>query len=340
MPVEADRERAVVVFGHLLKAFRHQHFPFDRIQKELPQNHLPVGVTTDPALHARFLFFVCHLMRGRIRSDLAVTELSRIWSRHPELFMPETASRMSAREIMAILNGEKKLVPSIETPTFWVINSEKLLWHGGDPRALFSGVTTGSEARQRIANTKRKVYTIDPSRAGFMGFQEKMVSMLAYFLMAAELIKPFVIAPAVDFHLMRVMINTGVLRVPPSFKSPRRIAIAGTELLEWYCAAHKVHPVTIGDAMWVLSRALCARSPGIDPVWDEQGISRYQRTCGRCSVRDHCTNFVPASEYYRRGMPGARIIAVRQRSEPPTELIPLSLFPPDLFPHMRKPDEP
>ena len=323
-----DKKRAKLVFERLLKALRANRYPYN--VASLPQQQIPEDIRKDPLDHAVFLFYVCHLMRGAIQSDMAIRQLVVLRRHTPAFFQPELVSTWDRDRI------KNTLVSAIdyhgdEVARFWQVNS-KALWERwqGDPRLIFR--STGCADSLRLAITNKKIKGDKPQDLfdhnwGFEGFQGKMASMLAYFLMEAGLIGPFPIAPAVDFHLLRVMLSTEVLKLPKELriKGVRydQMYPLGVKVLEQYCKETGVSTVEIGDALWAHSTTACRAAPGntsLDRTGerDENGkkkiprqlrvrqdnpehVSQYEQSCHRCPVQDLCNWNVPAGPYYEVG---------------------------------------
>lgn len=326
--VTANKKRGTVVFGRLLEALKNNEYPYT--VGVLPQHRIPNEIRDDPLVHARFLFYLCHYMRGAIKSNLATQRLVALWKEKPWFFEPaffENATRDEVeKELAYVLNYQTKQIAS-----FWIENSRRLevRW-GGDPRNIFKGARHGDVVRERIMNRAAKrmrahngELQLEP---GFLGFQGKMASMLSYFLMEAKLVNPIAIAPAVDFHLLRIMLSTGVLTVKPEYWGTSLYDYAhaaGTSVLEAYGERKHVHPVEIGDALWILSTTLCSKAPGNASMGrsKERGVggrkalpkSRnvdaynlqhqelYARSCGVCPAEKFCTLNLPSGPYYEGG---------------------------------------
>lgn len=196
---------------------------------------------------------------------------------------------------------------------------------------------------ERITNKAVRKPKTDPDNrlAGFVGFQKKMASMLHYFLADAELITPLNASPAVDFHLLRIMLATGVLQVEKEADEVLRyehLTPRGIEVTERYCRELGVSSVELGDALWALSVALCSKAPGNLTVgqgrgatnkrtmptfqvitWDtKRQVEMHTRSCGVCPAATMCTKNIPAGAYYFGGR-----FEYRERSVPP----PLATFP-------------
>lgn len=321
---QIDWERAEIICGQLLAARARGQYPYSRAP--LPQTQIPEVITRDDLVHSRFLFGTCHYMRGTIKSYYAFKILIQLFLKEPRLFDPFEASQM---ELSVIRKHLHEMIPyqSNQIGFSWLENAKRLAEHwDGDPRNIFLGVEKSDEMYGRITNKKVKGKRPDGDNSpqwGFLGFQKKMASMLAYFLMDARLIHDIIVSPPVDFHLTRVMIATGILKVDLEAETKYRyehLSPLGIEVLEQYCHSHQVRMVELADAMWILSGVLCARAPGNESEGRSKGkdrntkptpaiidwhsgetINRYARSCGTCPVESHCSINVLSGVYYEDG---------------------------------------
>lgn len=336
MKLVIDHDRARRVFDCLVSALRRGRYPYNIAQ--LPQDLLPEDIRKEPLRHAQFLFYTCHFMRGAIDSTHAIRQLVALWYESSWVFEPERVAQWDTQDVRA------HLVRALdyhldEIAGFWVENSRRLLdkWQG-DPRRIFVGVKTGREAIRRIANKdtsyKWAFEDLFEHEWGFLGFQGKMASMLAYFLAEAELIRPVRdIPPAVDFHLLRVMFANRILSAEGmEHRTDIRYDVAypcGVEVVKRYLQERRVSPVELGDALWCLSQTACSAAPGnrsvgrtryrtqgkrIGPdgrksvpeflVLDAQNsvhVAMYESTCARCPVERTCEMNVQSGAYYEAG---------------------------------------
>lgn len=328
MEASVDTRRAKLVFKRLLHALRSRQYPYNTAQ--LPQHQIPDEIRRDPLRHSQFIFYVCHFMRGAIQSDMAIKQLVALWRKEPGLFEPEKVADMSEEHIRASLFLALNYHLD-EIAAFWLKNSQSLMrrWRG-DPRLIFKSASCGESARRLITNKKIKGEKpnneIFEHEWGFEGFQGKMASMLAYFLMDAKLIEPMALAPAVDFHLLRVMLATQIITVDDDRRKRGfrydQVYPYGVSLLEEYCKKSGTSSVEIGDALWIISWGLCSIAPGngsvgrgqknpngkkvlpgrlrVDPHNSEH-LERYETSCHRCPVQHLCKWNVPSGPYYEVG---------------------------------------
>jgi hypothetical protein len=128
----------------------------------------------------------------------------------------------------------------------WQRNLEILLAWGGDILEVYRGCRTETEVRARVMNKLK--YDLPLRGRDFYMFQEKMCSLLAYFLMAAELIPTIGISPPIDFHHMRVMVGTGMIDLPVGSYRPRQVAAAGDRIGQAYLNRfRRMDPVKFAD---------------------------------------------------------------------------------------------
>jgi len=323
--ITVHKEHAYEVLDTLLKAYENNEPPYNLDRVRLPHDprHMPKTLERGSVDHAMFLFNVCYYMRGGIKSNDAVKRMSGIYDAYPELFNCEYAQNFDTEDLAAILKdhglGFQKTVAGQ-----WVDNSRKMLEQfGGDPRAIFEGVTTYEESQALIQNKKGK---------GFQGFQEKMTSMIIYYLMDEELIEPFNFPIPVDLHVMRVSIANEMITFANQSGEP---VPNGTNLF-WpettaalrslyldYAADNNVNPLRLCDAVWMLSESSCGRHPGnttIEPHGRNNRNGRstyllpgivdinspaqqkaYGESCAVCPVEKTCELNLPGTPYYVGG---------------------------------------
>lgn len=314
------------VFGRLLDLLRAGEAPYDKArQPHIPEN-LPANIASDQDL-ACFLFCVCYYMKGGINSWQALLALTPIHEAHPEIFQPsyfgQDAKLLTEQQalVKTLLNGTLNY-GAIETSEFWAKNFQKLnrFWQG-NPLELFKD--TSGDYRilyDRIINRSGfKAHKPD----GFLGFQEKMASMLAYFYVDTGLAEPLMIPVPVDFHVMRMIVEHGIIRIGPEDigQNLRRIDFlkALRDISIEYCSRHRIEPVELCDALWLYSRSRCKDSPGNtgqvgqyaarqtpiiyqEPAkWSQGKVRRYYNVCASCPISDTCVLDVPSAHYYRRG---------------------------------------
>ncbi|HUD11426.1 MAG TPA: hypothetical protein VMS08_03375 [Candidatus Saccharimonadia bacterium] len=345
MQIIRDDERVKLVLGALMEAFRAKSYPYNLPQARVPQDprHLPANLPLGGLDHARFLWHVCYYMRGTIKSNNAVKLLAALYTDHPDIFDFSVAAGLDKLWLGELLKQYQLGYRYNQISGFWVDNAARMLMrYDGDPRLIFTGVDTYEGAQKRIQNDKHG--------GGFLGFQEKMVSMIIYYLLDEELIEFFNFPIPIDLHVMRVTVANELLRfvdVPPdgNVLTDETLAAARKLYLD-YARTYQVNPLRLCDAVWLLSMVLCSGQPGnttLEPGGRIRQLGRplrlealnltnsterqrraYARTCAQCVLQATCRWNVPAGPYYRQ-----RIIILRgQRIELPPPLVQLTLFDP------------
>ena len=277
--IKIDMKQAFRVFDSLVAALRAQQPPYHR--RNVPQELIPQSIWDNKLLLARFLFYSCYYMRGPIRSDHAFIALARAQAtipNIPDIFDPKIAKAMSQTELSVILSGIIGFA-AWEIAGYWIDGSRILdERYNGDPRNVFRNIHNQESLRAAIVNkarTKRNraeepkevssqhVFNLD--EPGFLGFQEKMASMLFYFLRDAGLIRADLRAqPPVDFHLLRIMLSTSIIiLVGGNMEIYDNLVGYGFKVVRQYLTARKnVLATELGDALWLGSRDLCSQQPG------------------------------------------------------------------------------
>jgi hypothetical protein len=331
-------EKAEMIYGKLISILHHNRFPYNLPAAIVPQDpcNLPRRMALGGAEEAVFLFCLCYYMRGGIKSVTAARSLSQMYDYlkdwHPNPFIMAEAAEIRPETITSFLRKFGLGFQSQQIGQFWTENARRLttLWNG-DPRKIFVEVDSYQEALKRVQNNKKG--------AGFLGFQEKMVSMLLYYLMDEELIDFFYFPIPIDMHVMRIHVANEIItfdKEPPSDVMSQDLLVALRQLTISYARQEGVNPLRLCDALWLLSSTLCEQNPGngthsgryqarstyLTPkalTWSLTQIEAFDRSCRSCPLRDTCKWDVPSGPYYRRG----QLIKLRPRTEPPVQ----SLFP-------------
>lgn len=320
--VVVNPDRVHKVLSALMEAYEENEFPYNLDAVRLPHDprHMPQNLPYGGSEHAMFLWNLCYYMRGGIKSVEAVKRLAKVYEAAPELFDSEFAAGLKPELVSGILKdfglGFQETVSKQ-----WVENSRKLLedW-GGDPRLIFEGVGTYDEALSRIRN--------DGRGGGFSGFQEKMTSMITYYLMDEDLIEPFIFPIPVDLHVMRVSIANRMVEFPgvPDGTNLYTDELLATlrKLYYDYAVEHGVNPLRLCDAVWLLSESQCGKHPGnvtlepmgrkhrkgrstvlvpqtVDPANPNQQAA-YESSCRQCPVESSCAYTLPGKPYYIQGV--------------------------------------
>ena len=354
--IHIDFDRAQTVFARMLALYRSRAHPFVNLENDLPQTIVLPEVQKDPLRFALHLFFSCLYMRGTVVSSHAFAVLNRLQLEAPWLFQLEVVAFVFVAEIEATIGA---YIPwqKHDVAISWRNNARILLneWKG-DPRLIFKGVKKKEDLYRRVMGRKYKEYQVNEQgkkvripnpHAGFRGFQEKMTSMLAYFLEATGLIAPTTLSAPVDFHHLRVYLATGMIVTPEESVRYEHIKHLGIKLAERLQKKFGLTQVEYGDIVWLWSIRSCRHAPhnASDATIDETGrevrtpvlvkwapgvIDSHNRTCGRCHVADHCRFGVPAGPYYTTG----KFLKV-ERTEPPQD----TLFWPHEVPHLEMPSD-
>lgn len=359
------RKRAARVFPLLYDRHQAKLEPYDEIIVQ-DAKYMPKGMVWGSREHALYLFFLCIYMKGGITSSSAITGLSRLYEAHPEIFLPENLLGLDEWEIAAVILWlgfklqEFGLGVNVEeSKTTWVFNSLKLarFWDS-DPRKIFATSDKNAERAWSSYEAAKANYDcigtvlmrknnlsherLMETPNGFYGFRHKMVSMIIYFYVDAGIISEIPYPPPVDFHVLRVLIATGVLRIR-RFRKRRwgtrrweyreRFLPAAREVTLQYVVMTRANPQRFAEALWLLSRNWCRHHPGNKSsvektrkarrrhithpplVWSKSAELRYDRTCGRCPVEHLCEWNIPSSYYYVKGA-----IALLSRRAKPAQL--------------------
>jgi len=337
LKVQTHWKRACDVFSRLLAALEKKESPYDKAR--FPQtDNIPSGIDGGSLEHALFLFVVCFWMRAGFNSDSCFEALVRVFERRPDLFSPRMITPDHLDMVTEALQGEGSLrYRAEENARFWVLDLTKLnKYWGGDPRNIFKRVRTFEGICDRLVRKGGAVFNPDHPR-GFLGFREKMASLLTHFFIDQGIIGQFVIPPPIDFHAMRILVATEILTTSGVEVGSRisfgKLADAARNVTDRYCSEHGYRSsVPLCDALWTLSRSFCNRHPGNDSIigesngrktevfprefsWEHGGtaIKAYENTCLRCPIEGFCKNSVPWANYRHTG----DIIIRGRRGRPP-----------------------
>lgn len=318
MEIVTNWRRVYGIFALLIPAHEDQEFPYlTRYLDRVPHRMVDPGVLPDWT--ANDWFYVTHLLRGRVQSHMATKAAIELREKHPELFDPYQAVRLSASDIDRRLEHVFGTVPERQYyGESWQRNSEILIAWGGDILAVYEGVTTETEVRDRIMNKER--YDLPLRERGFFAFKEKMCALLTINLMRAGFIPRISMSFPVDFHHMRALIGTGMIRLPNGSYSPKPVMAAGDAIGRSYLDRFPdMDPVRFSEFLFVLSREGCAWAVNdSDADWDDPSvIRRYRRSCGLCPLEHRCDQTVLSKDYYPEGKSVPRRITVVSRPKPP-----------------------
>ncbi len=318
--MEVHKDHAFEVIDTLMEAYQNNEFPYSLDTTRVPQDvrHMPKTLELGTVDHAMFFFNVCYYMRGGTKSNDAVKRMSRLYDRHPELFNAQTAAEYDPEEMIPLL-ADVGLGMHSTAPFHWVKNSQRLVeLYDGDPRRIFDDVAEDDDpydlSLQRVANQKG---------AGFVGFQKKMTSMLIYYLMEQKLIDEFAFPLPVDVHVMRVSIANEMLTFPDAPYGTNLFTGETTDALRElyfsYVMERGADSLELSNAVWMLSEALCGKTPGnitfephgrdkrngratylvpqvVDP-YNRRQREAYADSCNECPVQETCEFNIPGKPY-------------------------------------------
>lgn len=312
MVIKINKKQAIHVFDSLLKLWQEKKYPYNIIQK--PQDSfLPKNLKIGSREHALFLFCVCHYMRGAIKSDFAIKKLSLIYERNPELFKPENFSEdnCDTHKKLEIELGQDLKYRTTQNALFWKKNLLVIAKDfDSDPRNIFL------DSEKVLLNYQE---ICDKMIGTFLGFRHKMVSMLTYFYVDAKLIKEFNFPAPIDFHLLRIMVQQGIISFKGDAIKSEKLLVFARELTSWYAQKRGVSSTDVSDALWLFSQAMCSKNPytKIFKKGKYNGrkteirkkhllntpstFNNYQKSCGLCCVKESCLGTVPSVNYYVKG---------------------------------------
>lgn len=338
-------QRVKEVLGELMRAYYTEQHPFVPGVMEFPQEEhkLPPSLERGGIQEANYFIGLCNYMLGAAASLTMAERYVKLFEANSmSMFDYSITQHMSEAEITTALQDAGLGFRSTEVPKAWIENAKRIQsLYDGDIRRLFE--TAGSDWRElhRLIRSK--------NGDGLVGYQAKMASMLAFFLMRRDVVEYFVVPPPVDFHVMRVFWSTKMV-VPVDDDGQEIQALKGNYILHYadriretlvqYELETGQNWLDLSDALWTQSRTMCRFSPSNsmskgeyaarstklwqDPItWTPLQRRRYRMGCGRCSLQEHCTQALPSAYYYSWGE--LRLHGPRQ-SPPPEEG---TLFNPD-----------
>jgi len=296
------------VLDVLVDAYQRKLPPYDTAV--LPQEYRPERMREDGGLygtkeHAAFFFNACAYMRSTNAGD-AIKKLTRLFDERPEFFDMEKLASMEAGEVAGALRNYGLGGIGTQNAIFWVENAQRMMERfDGDPRKIFEGCSSYEEAVERVRNEKDK-----KNGKGFLGFQEKMASMLLYFFTDEGLMTPtgFAWPMPSDRHAVRIFSATRMVDVPSTGESfyYDRLLQPIRDISQEYADARGVDPVEVTNAVWQLSSEFCSQAPGNQSKMEQSGEMkpvevnpelamqqrRWSRSCGRCFLRPYCELWV------------------------------------------------
>jgi hypothetical protein len=316
-----DREQVEHVLGKLVCALENDEFPYNLDTTRLPQDtrHMPQTLELGTQEHAMFLWTVCYYMRGGTKSNDAVRRMSLMYDDNPDMFVAANAKDID-KEVLAKTLGTYGLGFQDTVAHAWVENASRLHeLYDGDPRRIFDEIDTYQQSLDAIMN--------DGKGGGFIGFKEKMTSMIIYYLADGKLIEPFEFPLPVDLHVLRVSIANELVKFE-GYEDDENLY--SDELLETvrnlyveYARDHDIDMLKLCNAVWQLSESTCGFQPGnitLEPQGRQSRKGRstvlvpfpvntnseaqrimYDKTCRQCPVEDTCKWNVPGKTYYVQG---------------------------------------
>lgn len=249
-----------------------------------------------PREFANFCLFTAMSQRGGLNSDDSIRFMGYAWVRARRLFSVEVIADADASDVVATLqqlaeefyrggsNGIQRAGSLSyrvkEFAAHWVLNARILQDHWrGDVRSLFANVHNFEEAFAR-ADHKRP-----GNQVGLRGMRRKIFTLLTFWLIEFGLVDRFHIPLVVDFHVLRALLQLGILNVSwqplgrgdPKIEARRRprrlwkypsVRITETlvnEVIQWsygFLQENNLSPFHVHNALWNLSRVLCAQYYG------------------------------------------------------------------------------
>lgn len=322
-------DRLDEIVGVLLERYRNNDFPYYLDGARLPQDvrHMPTekDLPRGSIAHGNFLFYSGHFMRGTIRSVDAFRRLSRVYLDHPKVFDPHFAKDMDEEELRQIFAENWLGWDNSKVPRYWIENSRRLAErYGCNAWTIIEGETDYRRIQTKMCN--------DMNGSGFIGFQEKMASMIIYYFVDARPELYFDFPLPSDFHVLRVLSSNEAITfesVPENHDILSSQTMAMIRLIcHDYSVTHGISQVEVADALWLYSSSLCNRQPGnkakevsgharwtiiepakVDFAKNPSQLEAFTRTCGLCALRQTCTSNLPSKYYYRKGeaVPSRRI---------------------------------
>lgn len=335
--VYTDKETGYWLFDTLLERWEAKKFPYDQPRALIPQTIIPNHIRNGNDKEAIYFFYmiICIWMRGGIESLQAFKAVIKMRLEHPELFDPYEVQYWKPEDLQPIV---KRYIgwDSKNASRFWIENAKRVMrqWDG-KPSEMFKDLYDFDEAVRRIKNkstlSKKKKTEADAiygNGLGFMGYKEKMVAMLLYFIDWEGLLpKRFPYPTPADFHNFRLGLAHRIIVLDPqpvNLRNHELISAPWRDLTLQYLKDRKADPVKLADAIWLFSLEACGNSPLTDwhervdkrghgmfsakelphskaPDFRAPGVrQRLLRTCLACPLLDTCELAIPAGPYYQR----------------------------------------
>ncbi len=327
--MKINTRKATEIFNSLVNSYVERTYPFNKPEATPPQTreNLPSNIIWGSRGHALFLFTLCYWMRGGIDSHTAVRQLAKLYQAEPQLFLPENNEKLNPAKVTEASKKFGLGFNAEEIGLAWKKNLARIQGlYNGDPRRIFQGLSTYDEACERIQNKGKN---------GFLGFQEKMVSMLTYFFMDAGMVDKWNFPIPVDFHVLRIVFANEIITAEKEEANgngfyTKPVLLAVREICLNYCIEKGVDPLILCEAVWLFSKLMCNRHPGnesevggrhgrkteLSPIkrWTASQSQSYVAACGSCVIESTCMHCVPSAAYYISGK-----IILRERRESPKQ---------------------
>lgn len=302
----------------LIEVRERNEFPYGLDAAMLPQDerNMPPSLPRGGREHANWLFAGCGYMRGGIKSTTAFKSLSKIYAKEPELFDPYNLQHDDPARITVLLQENGLAFNAEFVGRAWVENARRMVeLYDGDPTRIFDGSKKYEDIVAKVKNNGRG--------KGFLGFREKMTSMIAYYLMEAEIMPYFDFPLPVDIHVLRVSASNEIITFENLPKDGNILSERTLDMLRRmyhdFSVTHGTSQLDVCNAVWSLSSSICGEQPGnimkepgrkegrqgrsthIIPTTidarNQQQIARYKRTCLHCPVERTCEHNMPSKEY-------------------------------------------
>lgn len=333
-----DEQKAGKVFQVLSNYYKNKEGLYGIVV--LPQDARPL-LSNEPKDIANWFFFIAHFMRGGVINDTQFDFFWCLFEEFPQFFNPaeiydkwppsqiyERALKFVASKININGKGLAGVLGFKAEEHLRHLHHNagivKYCW-GNNALNIFEGVKDFEQAFARIDYQK--------CRAGFLGIRRKIFALLTIWLQEAGVISFFPAPIPVDFHAMRIFLQTGIISndqwvVGKSERHPFLTGKYGRRITEpfvdeialWtqrFMFQQGFSHLVINPACWILSRELCAGHFQTRPVskdYDEYvnpaelkknpnlWPKRYKNPCAFCPIEQFCEGIVPSKPYYKWGL--------------------------------------
>lgn len=345
-PMVPNFKKTKEVIDTLVPLLEQNEFPYNQDRFMLPEDpeHMPKIPFKDPQEEANFYLTACLWMR-RTDSNKAMRDLGEAFDNTREFerdpFDPEIIATMTPQEVADIF-GKYPQLRMMNNNAPGLIHNMRFLnaRFDGDIRNVAAGTGDFDEMMLRLKNSPHQA---DPSLYipefgdGMYGFQDKMGSMLVYYLSEAGLIPPIDYPPPIDQHLAKLTTGTGCVAVAHEFRNENYMTDYLQKIVRdlYYdiSITHRISTNAIAKALWLLGSKNCSQSPATftkvitrdarksvfeeyEPDYSRVGFDtlRIYATCLGCPlhISDQCTHVSRGKENHLKG-----IMTARDRSELP-----------------------